>query len=324
MNRDTAILQLMHARGLGARTLTHILKRLDSEQYPVEEFVSAPISELTHVYDLKPNIAESVKLMQDEADRLAEELYDNDIQIIVMKTAKYPKRLSLILGDTAPPVIFARGDLTILEQKSTAICGSREATEEGCRMATDCAASLAEHGINTVSGYASGIDSAAHYGALSAGGVTTIIPATGILHFQVKPMIADLLSADNHIVISEFIPRSGWLAHNAMLRNRTICAMSHAIILIEPRLSGGTFAAGKTALELRRQLFLADYADSDISPEGNTYFLKRNAKPLQTKKDGKPDLNGVFQVVENTEDLPPQTSFVERLDSGDCGNDTIT
>jgi DNA protecting protein DprA len=324
MSRDTAILQLMHAEGLGARTLGRILTRLAAEQYPVEDFVFSPVSELMRISNIKSEVAESIKSGQDKAEQLSEVLESHGIRIIVKETDEYPARLAQASGDTGPPVLFAKGDLDILDRNAVAFCGSRRASEEGCQLVSQWSSILAKEGINIVAGYANGIDLAAHLGAMSAGGATTIVLATGILHFKLKGAIMDIAAEDNHLIVSQFLPRVGWSVHAAMQRNLTICGLAHAVIITEPGLKGGSFEAGKTALKLGRPLFVAEYGNADKSTEGNSYFLERGAKALRRDKEGKSDLNGVFQALENDQVTTPQTSFLKHLESAKGKNDEST
>ena len=71
--------------------------------------------------------------------------------------------------------------------------------------------------------------------------------------------MADLLTEANSVVVSEFPPKLPWSVGNAMQRNRTICGLVHAMIVIEAGTTGGTWAAGQAALELGVPLFVLDF-----------------------------------------------------------------
>jgi len=148
-----------------------------------------------------------------------------------------------------------------------------------------------------VSGYANGTDLAAHCGALAVNGATTFVLGEGILNFRTKPEVAELLNEENYVAVSEFSPQMKWKVRNAMQRNRTICGLSNAMIMIESNLSGGTFAAGEIILKLNQPLFVVHYAEPPKSAEGNRHFLDRSAKPLQKNREGKPNLKAVFEVL---------------------------
>ena len=159
---------------------------------------------------------------------------------------------------------------------------------------------LAKESINVISGYAHGIDLAAHKGALEAGGSTTFVLAEGILNFRVKEQIQSALGNDSFahaLIISEFPPGLTWKAHNAMTRNRTICGLSDALVVIESGLEGGTFEAGKTALDLKVPLFCVEYAEPSPSAAGNPYFLQHGAMSLKRARNGQPNLSKILAVV---------------------------
>jgi predicted Rossmann fold nucleotide-binding protein DprA/Smf involved in DNA uptake len=164
-------------------------------------------------------------------------------------------------------------------------------------VAADSASLLGARGVNVVSGYAAGVDLAAHRAALEAGGVTTVVLAEGIVHFRAKREIKGLLGDDNYVVVSEYSPRLPWNARQAMQRNNTIIGLSDALIVIESGATGGTRACGEAAMQLGRPLFVADYAVPANSAEGNKVFLDRGATALRGDRQGRPNLGKVFDVL---------------------------
>ncbi len=257
-------------------------------------------NEMIEQMGIKADIADEIPASIDKADELLKEFEIEGIKILVKGRDGYPERLLKTLKEEAPLLLFARGNIKLLAEKAVGFCGSRKASEKGLAVAGECAAELARRRINVISGYAHGVDLAAHRAALEAGGVTTFVLAEGILHFRLKSDVKDLITEDNHVVVSEYMPRLPWLARNAMQRNKTICGLSNAVVVIESGLKGGTFEAGKTALSLRRPLFVAEYAQPAESAEGNAYFLRQGARFLR-KKNGAAYLEELFQAVEKDE-----------------------
>jgi predicted Rossmann fold nucleotide-binding protein DprA/Smf involved in DNA uptake len=143
----------------------------------------------------------------------------------------------------------------------------------------------------------------AHRSALEANGATTLVLAEGILNFRLKSEIKSLVTSQNLIVLSEFSPRLPWSGRNAMTRNRTICGLAEAMVLVESGAEGGTFECGKTALELRRALFVVEYAEPPVSAAGNAYFLTRGGRPLRRNRAGQPNLDDIIKAA--TEHLTP-------------------
>lgn len=301
MNRDIAVIQLMHTSGIGAKRLSRLLKRLQNESYPVEDFVMISTKELIEKYGFTENMAASFKEVDSELEQLSDKFWEHEIKVITQQDNLYPSVLSKVLGEDAPPVLFIKGNLQILENRSVGFCGSRKASEKGCELVRDSASYLARQGVNIVSGYANGVDLAAHIGALSAGGATTLVLPLGIMNYSLKTSLSELITDDNTLIISEFSPRLGWAIHNAMQRNHTICGLSRAMVLVDSALKGGTFEAGKTALKLERPLFVWEY-QSQPCTEGNEYFLKRGAIALTENDDMGQNLDKIFEVI-NKENL---------------------
>ncbi len=119
--------------------------------------------------------------------------------------------------------------------------------------------------------------------------------AEGILRFGEKWEVRSLFNNNNHLVLSEFSPRRPWTPQNAMQRNKTICGLSDAMIVIESGMRGGTFAAAEATLKLDRPLFVVEYAQPAASAEGNRYFLQRGAAPLRGNREGQPNLHAFFE-----------------------------
>jgi len=106
-----------------------------------------------------------------------------------------------LLNNRAPVLLFARGNLDLLEKPSLGFCGSRKASEKGLKAAWDIADQMARRGVNIVSGYASGVDMTTHKTALETGGSTTIVLAEGILNFKIKKVIKELFDESRILVL---------------------------------------------------------------------------------------------------------------------------
>jgi DNA protecting protein DprA len=297
MTPAAGILRFQLARGLGAQSLIRLLDAFRRDGGTLQELASAEPRDLLEHAGLRPQLVSAVEEMQSEAERLAEQLATLDIHILVRGYAPYPVSLTDVIGETAPPLLFARGDLDILSLPGVGFAGSRKSSPIGLTIAREAAGELARRGANIVSGYANGVDLAAHRAALEGGGATTLVLAEGLLNFRTKGEFADVLDSGRYLVLSEFPPALKWLARNAMQRNRTICGLSRALVVIESGLEGGTFVAAETAQKLRLPLFVAAFTDPPPSAEGNAYFLQRGANPLAVDENGRPDLAPLIRSI---------------------------
>ncbi len=221
-----SILNLLLTKGVGAKTISEIVDYLAAHNLPREEI---GLESLADALQWRAEFKNSAMAVQSQAAELAEELQRQNIQILVRGFGRYPQKLAQVLGRNAPPVLFAKGNLSILDGKAVGFCGSRHASDKGIRVAADSARLLGARGVNVVSGYAAGVDLVAHDAALEAGGVTAIVLAEGILHFRAKREIKGLLDDDNYVVASEYSPRLPWNARQAVQRNNTIIGLIDAI-----------------------------------------------------------------------------------------------
>lgn len=280
---DQAWFILARIEGLGPKRLRAIYEALTRASRPISD-----------VFDLDAN--ESRQLLSASVDTVFRRL-DVDsrtrsereyvalraagVNIVHLGHDEYPALLSSRLGDSSPPLLYCSGALPLLASDGIAIVGSRHVALTSITLATAIAGQLAASGQNVISGYASGTDTAAHMGALRAGGTTTIIMSAGINAFAPKRDIGTYLTANNTLVISQFPPDTRWSARNAMARNTVVCALARAVFVVEAGLErdgqgrmSGTFDAGKKALELGVPLFVLDPSALIDPPPGNAELIK--------------------------------------------------
>ncbi|HEX9939349.1 MAG TPA: DNA-processing protein DprA [Longimicrobium sp.] len=186
-----------------------------------------------------------------------------------------------------PPVLFARGHLPLAHATGVAIVGSRTIEEDGIQFARGLAAELAGEGLNVVSGFAKGADMAGHTGSLRASGTTTVALSLGILNFEAKAEIKPLLTSTNTLVLSQFHPRARWMARNAMARNKLVCALSRAVVVVasgpemdEQGRASGTFDTARTALAMNVPVFVLSPRALRHPPVGNAALIRMGCREL--------------------------------------------
>ena len=237
---------------------------------------------------------------KERVQRHWDELLKNNVRVLSIIDPDYPEGLRRALGETAPVLLLCVGNLELLKHVSVGFCGSREASDKGMATARDSAMLLANDKINIVSGFAAGVDMNAHRAALAAGGTTTVVLAEGILRFRVKKDIRDVWDDSRTLVVSEFGPNLPWSVSHAMQRNKTICGLSRAMILIEARSTGGSIQAGRDCLKMGLPLFAAVYEGSPDSATGNEELLQNGAKRLmKSRARDLPNMAPVLQAIAN-------------------------
>lgn len=292
------LLQLMLSTGIGNIALKRILERASVCPFDYLKYVCNNPEELSSVIRVRKDTVASVRQNEEPAKILLQELKRNNVTVITESDSLYPQSLKDSLGKDCPAVLFAQGNINLLNSISVGFCGSRKVSTKGAFITEQCAKQLVEKGITVVSGYASGTDLYAHTSALSNDGNTIFVLAEGILKFSKKQVVKNYLSNENHVYISQFLPNSLWSASNAMRRNSVIIGLSRAMILVESGKSGGTFAAGEETLKRALPLFVIDFEKPEVSAEANPYFISAGGKPIRGK-DGIPNLSKVLEVVRN-------------------------
>ena len=292
---NTAILQFALAKGIGDVTIKKAISFINSSEYSWNDLCNSEHLLATAI-GLKDEVITNVYNMRTKADELSHKLVYNDVELILEDESNYPQYLKTMLGKICPPLLFAKGNVSLLNSSSVGFCGSRKVSAKGIAITTECAHQLAEKSITVISGYATGTDLAAHKAALEFGGNTIFILAEGILKSYAKNDIKNLLNNKNHVFISQFMPELSWNAGNAMKRNSTIIGLSRSMILVESGKSGGTFAAGEESLRVSCPLFVIDFAKPEVSAEANPYFISKGGYPIRGK-NGIPNLSKVFEFV---------------------------
>lgn len=198
---------------------------------------------------------ELAALREQGMDKLRLALDRSGIRLAVPGDGSFPQRLAAI--QDAPPLLFYRGILAGDEKRAIAIVGSRRETRYGREQAFRFAYDLAQAGVTIVSGLARGIDTAAHLGALEAGGRTIAILGSGIkrVYPSENEALAERIVENGGAIISEFAPNAEPLAYRFPVRNRLVSGLSQGVLLVEAREKSGTLITVGHALLQGREVF---------------------------------------------------------------------
>ena len=203
----------------------------------------------------------------------------SDIVTIHPGDAAYPERARSAMRSLT---LYAVGSLDLLERDAIGICGSRDASPEALRYASDFGREAARRGFVVVSGYAKGVDRQAHKGALEAGGRAIAVLPEGIDGFRVVKELRPFVDlGENFLAVSMFAPKAAWQAWQAMERNKLIVALSLELWVVEARERGGTFNAALECARQRKPLKAVDFQGEGVGREGNKRLLETMAVPVQ-------------------------------------------
>lgn len=164
---------------------------------------------------------------------------------------RYPTALAAI--HDPPPELYIRGDVDALRAPSVAIVGSRAASPYALEVARRLGADLARRHITVVSGMARGVDSAAHRGALEAGGITIAVFGCGvdvIYPHEHRGLAARIL--ERGALVSEFPAGTPPRREHFPQRNRIISGLSLAVVVVEAAEGSGSLITAEFALEQGR------------------------------------------------------------------------
>jgi DNA processing protein len=206
----------------------------------------------------------------------------SNTRFIVQEDAEFPPLLKEIYD--APIGLYWQGDY-VVDRPCVAIVGTRRATLYGRAVAKRFASELARMGFCIVSGMARGTDTAAHEGALEAGGQTVAVCGCG-LDIIYPPENLDLYKeiVAQGAVASEFCFGRRADRQTFPMRNRIVSGMSEAVIVIESDAAGGSMITARFAGEQGRQLLVVPGRIDQASSAG-CHQLIRDGAMLVTSVD---------------------------------------
>ena len=204
-----------------------------------------------------------------------------------------------------------------------AIVGSRRATSYGLMTTGKLSGELALHGVCVVSGLARGVDTAAHKGALQAGGRTIGVLGCGIDKIyppENRALFEEM--AQKGCLISEYPLGTMPLAENFPRRNRIISGLSCGVLVIEAAENSGSLITAQYALEHGRDVFAVPGNISFATSRGCNRLIKQGAKLVDCVEDILEELPGrerlskdapLFQVPPRSFALSPREAAIYEL-----------
>ncbi len=222
-----------------------------------------------------------------------EEVLKEQIEIITIHSTVYPPQLKEI--PSAPAVLYGRGDLQILSNKSISVVGSRKFTTYGERAAQSLCRDLVRSGLMIVSGLALGIDAIAHRATLEAGGKTIAVLGTGIDDATIYPRenfnLAHEIIESGGALIAEYPPKTPSLKQNFPARNRIMAGLTLGTLVIEAAASSGSLITAGYALEFDREVLAVPGDIFSPQSTGANELIKNGAKLVQSARDILEELN---------------------------------
>ena len=275
-------LKLIRADSVGPTTFAKLIKHFGS----AERALGASAGELAGINGVGLKTAEQIARTRNKFDTTAElELAEKlGVCIIHIADKRYPPVLKRIYDP--PPVLYIKGSLTSADNLCISIVGSRRCSLYGQEQASRLAHFLSSAGFTICSGMARGIDTAAHQGALSAGGRTIAVQGCGLANvFPPENKKLFELIAGSGACMSELPLRYEAMSENFPPRNRIIAGLSLGTIVVEAGWRSGALITARAALENDREVMaVPGKVDSPLS-KGAHQLIKQGAKLVESVED---------------------------------------
>jgi len=270
--------------GIGPRAAAKLLERFGS----AEAVYRATRAELEHLR-LPPEAVDTI-IARDLLPRAEAEIFSVKKlggEILLLDDGIYPSLLREIYDP--PIVLYVKGAWSdCLDQPCIGVVGSRRCSTYGQNAAIMLGRDLAQRGITVVSGFARGIDAAAHRGALEAGGRTVAVLGTGIDEVYPrdhKKLAAEILDRGGALV-SQFPLGTPPVSENFPYRNRIISGLSLGIVVVEAAENSGSLITARLAMEQNREVFAVPGNITSRNSFGTNYLIKgAGAKLVQQWQD---------------------------------------
>lgn len=213
---------------------------------------------------------------REEAERLG-------ARIVLQGDPGYPASLCQL--PLPPPVLYVAGELA--DGPAVAVVGSRKADPYGREVAELFSRALAAAGVTVVSGFARGVDAAAHKGALSApGGRTVAVLGCGLgVDYPAGHGPLGKEIAAHGALVSELPCGTGPRAWHFPVRNRVIAALAAGVLVVQAAPRSGSLVTARHALDLGRDVWAVPGRIFDERSVGPHALIRDGAALVQHPKE---------------------------------------
>jgi DNA processing protein len=268
--------------GMGPTRIWKAMGRLEAAERLFEasltelEGLGMPATAAQFVFEGKARAA-----AEDEIKRTLE----SGGSVLTPEDEAYPERLREIYDP--PAVLWIRGDVSMLSRPGIAVVGTRQPSPYGAGMAELLSRDLANRRVVILSGMARGVDTAAHKGAIEAGGKTVAVWGTGIdvIYPKENKKLAEQIVAMGGAIVSEYPLGTFPAPQNFPIRNRILSGMSVGVLVIEAAEYSGTRITARCAMEQNRDVYAAPGNVTNNNAWGPNTLIKQGAKLTATWED---------------------------------------
>lgn len=268
-------------RGMGPARIKDLWETLRAEGLAWDDLLRLKPEKLRRLNLPLPmqTALENLSSALDEASALQKQMTALSIGWLSWEDESYPARLRKFISPAPPFLLFYSGNLELLKSRYIiGIIGTRRPSIRGLEAAQKAAEETSKRKVVVASGGACGIDEAAHISALQSGASIFVLP-WGLFHLERMKHFFNLLNERNHLFISEFHPHERGTRTTPVQRNRTVAALSDALLAVETGAIGGTLHTVRFARSFKKPILAVDYAP-EKNPAGNASLLSTVAQTI--------------------------------------------
>lgn len=206
-------------------------------------------------------------------DGCIENMQRAGITILTVMSPNYPK--SLIDLDDRPMILYAKGDLSLLDKKAVAVVGTRSPSNYGKIVTEKFVDKLARAGLVIVSGLCYGVDAIAHKKTLEVGGKTLAVVGSGFnnIYPATNTNLAKEI-AEKGLLLSEYYPSFVAKRYTFPRRNRIVAGLSDGVLIPEAGIKSGTVHTKEFALDYGKDMFAVPGNIGSEKSELPNYLIK--------------------------------------------------
>lgn len=207
---------------------------------------------------------------------------DAGATLICYGSSEYPKAL-YDLADP-PPLLWARGDISLLNKPSIGMVGARNASSLGGRTARMLASELSEQGHVIVSGLARGIDTSAHIASLEHGTIAVLAGGVDVIYPSENAHLARDISLKGRLISEQPMGLAPQARHFPR-RNRLISGLSIGLIVVEAAAKSGSLITARNALDQGREVLAVPGHPFDARASGCNMLIRDGATLVRSAAD---------------------------------------
>ena len=260
---------------------------------------------------IKPNLVNALLNLDTKITIEILKNIDKQTKIISYFDQEYPPLLKEI---SDPPLfLFCKGNIENLYKTQLAVVGARSANNIAFEILKFLFLPFREKKITITSGLAKGVDSFAHRLAIENNVPTIGVLGCGINVVYPKSnakLYQDIVDK-NGLIISEFLPNTAPISANFPRRNRIICALSFATLVVQAQIRSGSLITARLALEQGRDVFAIPGSIFDKNATGTNQLIQQGAKLITCGEDILDEIFGITPLENNKIQTNKETDLNE-------------